>query len=232
MKLIFSIVSHGQKKLVDRLLHSLDQYVYCHNHKLKIIITENTGDVVEYKSQKFNLVCVRNLRPKGFGENHNSAFEREDCDYFFVINPDIRFHKTFDLDEIILAMLDESLDIASPKILNTEGQVEDYKRADLTIQNLIKRKLRMVEIEKFDWLAGMFLISKSKSFRRLSGFDTNFFMYVEDCDLCMRARKQAMSVSSLEKYSVIHDARRASRYNVTHLRWHISSLLRYWLYKK
>lgn len=232
MKLVFSIVSHGQQELVARFLCSLDQFVFSNTHSLKIIITENTGDIVEYNSQKFDLICIRNLRPKGFGANHNAAFEKEDSDYFFIINPDIRFHNKFDLNEIILAMTEQSLDIASPKILNIEGQVEDYKRADLTLQNLVKRKLRIAKLEKFEWLAGMFLITKSKSFRKLYGFDTDFFMYVEDCDLCMRARKHTMSLSSLEKYSVIHDARRASRHSVSHLRWHISSLLKYWMFKK
>jgi GT2 family glycosyltransferase len=86
-------------------------------------------------------------------------------------------------------------------------------------------------VEKFDWLAGMFLVVNSISFRKLQGFDTDFFMYVEDCDLSMRARKAGMKIGDLEGFSVVHDARRASTKSFKHLRWHITSLLRYWFLK-
>jgi N-acetylglucosaminyl-diphospho-decaprenol L-rhamnosyltransferase len=52
-------------------------------------------------------------------------------------------------------------------------------------------------------------------------------MYVEDCDLCMRARKAGMILGDLENFSVIHNAQRTSRRRVDHFKWHIRSLLRY-----
>lgn len=51
--------------------------------------------------------------------------------------------------------------------------------------NLLQRKFLKNNMEKFDWLAGMFLVVNSTSFKKLQGFDTVFFMYVEDCDLSM-----------------------------------------------
>ena len=56
-------------------------------------------------------------------------------------------------------------------------------------------------------------------------------MYVEDCDLCMRARQANMNLAEIEDLTVIHDARRASRKSFKHFKWHISSLLKYWFLK-
>ena len=128
-------------------------------------------------------------------------------------------------------LIRDRIDISSPQIVGVSGAVEDYKRADLTFTNLLKRKFFRNNVEKFDWLAGMFLIVNSTSFRKLQGFDTDFFMYVEDCDLSMRARKVGMKIGDIEGFSVVHDARRASTKSFKHFKWHITSLLRYWFLK-
>lgn len=232
MNIVFSIVSHGQVDLVKILLQSMDKYVYQGIHKIKIVITENLLSNVDLKSEKFTVYTTLNLRQKGFGDNHNSAFERTESDFFFVVNPDITFVSNFNLNEVIEELVSKKIDISSPQILNPRGGVEDYKRSNLSLINLIMRKVLNKRRQKFEWLAGMFLIIKSESFRRLNGFDTDFFMYVEDCDLCMRARSLDMLVDDIPDYAVVHDARRGSTKSFKHLKWHILSLIKYWLYKK
>ena len=227
MRIVLSIVSHEQQTLVQNLLDSIDRYVSCSTHELIIVITENTLSSNRFQSKKFSVKFIQNIRRKGFGSNHNAAFEKFESDFFLVVNPDIIFTHNIDFDFLIQSFEEKSLDIASPKILNSFGHVEDYKRADLTLFNLLKRKLIKNNKEEFQWFAGMFLMIKSCSFKRLCGFDTNYFMYVEDCDLCMRARKAGMILGDLENFSVIHNAQRVSRRRVDHFTWHIKSLLRY-----
>jgi GT2 family glycosyltransferase len=56
-------------------------------------------------------------------------------------------------------------------------------------------------------------------------------MYVEDADICTRLWLSGYKVLACPGVVVTHDARRASRKNWQHLRWHIASLLRYfWKY--
>lgn len=227
MRIVLSIVSHQQQTLVQNLLDSIDRYASCSTHELIIVITENTTACNYVQSKKFSVKFTQNIRRKGFGSNHNAAFEKFESDYFLIVNPDIIFTHNIDFDFLIQSFEEKSLDIASPKILNSFGQVEDYKRADLTISNLLKRMLVKNNKEEFQWFAGMFLMIKSCSFKRLCGFDTKYFMYVEDCDLCMRARKVGMILGDLENFSVIHNAQRSSRRRVDHFKWHITSLLRY-----
>ena len=85
---------------------------------------------------------------------------------------------------------------------------------------------------KFDWYAGMFLIVNGRNFRKLGGFDTRFFMYVEDCDFCNRALRIGCKLEDVTVISVKHDARRRSRKIFSkHLFWHLQSLIKYWLKK-
>lgn len=226
---IFSIVSHNQQDLVASLVESIDNYVVSGSFVLKIVITENSVRHCGVKSRKFSTDCIVNLRPKGFGANHNSAFECAPSDYFFILNPDIKFISPVNLDLILTFFSAANLDVGSPVILNSFNEVVDYKRENLNLFNLVKRKIFKRNYDRFDWFAGMFLVVKSTSFFRLKGFDTKFFMYVEDCDLCMRARYLNMKVEDLNMFSVVHDAQRASHRSIKYLYWHVSSLIKYWL---
>ena len=231
MRIVISIVSHNQQVLCARLLQSIDNFAQSNMHELIIAVTENTLSENYVKSERFRTYGICNLRPKGFGANHNAAFERFESDVFIIVNPDIILNRNLDLDLIVEQLIRDRIDISSPQIVGVSGAVEDYKRADLTFTNLLKRKFFGNNVEKFEWLAGMFLVVNSTSFRKLQGFDTDFFMYVEDCDLSMRARKADMTIKDLEGFSVVHDARRASTKSFNHFKWHITSLLRYWFLK-
>ncbi len=41
-----------------------------------------------------------------------------------------------------------------------------------------------------EWVAGSFIAFKSSSYRKVQGFDENYFMYCEDIDICYRAKSQ------------------------------------------
>ena len=231
MKVVISIVSHNQQQLCQRLLRSIDAFLQCKTHNVEIILTENTLIENSAWSESFEIRRINNLRQKGFGANHNQAFAAFESDIFLIVNPDITLTNKLDVDLMVEQIIEGEIDISSPEIVGTSGITEDYKRADLTFANLLRRRLLKHNVEKFDWFAGMFLVVNSHSFRKLQGFDTDFFMYVEDCDLSMRARKAGMKIADLHGFSVVHDARRASSKSFRHFQWHITSLLRYWFLK-
>jgi len=229
MHIGISIVSHAQSALVKTLLASLDEHVYSREHKVSLIITENTLARDEFNC-KFPLLYKQNLHCKGFGANHNSAFEYLDPDIFLILNPDIEFIEDFDLDLLVNIINASQVGVTSPIILDKNGVLEDYKRSDLTLKNLFKRKFLKYPDSKFDWYAGMFLIVTRPVFRSLGGFDPRFFMYVEDCDFCMRAAQNGYIVADTTNISVKHDARRNSQKLFSkHAYWHVQSLLKYWM---
>lgn len=227
-KVILSIVSHRQQDLVQKLLLSLDQCFLVGSLDVAVVVVENTTSVWRPISERFELTYLQNLRHKGFGANHNSTFERFQCDYFIVLNPDIIFNKAFDLNSAILHMRDREIAIASPVIVDQFGNLEDYKRSDLTFFGLLRRHLFKKQDKVFDWFAGICLIFKAEAYLDLKGFDTKYFMYVEDCDICMRAKTLGLQLSELSHYQVMHAAQRHSRRNFKSLLMHLVSLFKYW----
>jgi GT2 family glycosyltransferase len=62
---------------------------------------------------------------------------------------------------------------------------------------------------------------------QLHGFDENYFLYYEDVDICRRARLMGLKIVCCPEVAVVHNAQRASRKNIHHMRWHIASMFRY-----
>ena len=78
------------------------------------------------------------------------------------------------------------------------------------------------------WFAGMFLVTNKKTFKRVNGFDTKYFMYVEDCDLSYRVIEAGGKLEVIKNFNVIHDERRMSFKSLTHFKWHMKSLFYFW----
>lgn len=230
-KFCISIVSHNQQGLVTKLLESLDRYLLPGSVQVEVIITENVlnPDSINYKSN-FKLKVIRNLRQRGFGANHNSVMSSVDFDYIWILNPDILLNQSVLLHNLIGEV--GQMVVASPVVQNPYGEIEDFVRFELSITNLLKRKLlksTYADFSNFDWIAGMALLFSKQTALRLRGFDERYFLYVEDCDLCREARTLNMQLKILEDFVVVHDARRNSRRSPAAFKLHLASLIKYWL---
>mgnify|MGYP001450852691 CR=1 FL=1 len=73
----------------------------------------------------------------------------------------------------------------------------------------------------------MFLVFSSKDYLILDGFDTDYFLYFEDVDICKRANEIGFKVAQSKHIVAIHDAQRRSYSNLLHFMYHIKS---YFLY--
>ena len=61
----------------------------------------------------------------------------------------------------------------------------------------------------------------------LGGMAEDFFCYYEDVDLCLRVKNLGYEIIYDPTQSVTHDAQRASRHNLRHMKWHITSMFRF-----
>ncbi len=224
---VFSIVSHGHSKHIKKLIQSLETYFITKDSDFRIIIVNNKPeDEVNVSSDSFDITVIENLRPKGFSQNHNFVFEIYQPDVLYIVNPDIIFFETcFEKD--ILNQLPE-YGLVSPKIVCNNKSALDFHRKPLTLFNLIRRKLSIDEKGSPTWFAGMFLVTNKKTFKGVNGFDTKYFMYVEDCDLSYRVIKAGGKLTVLKNFNVIHDERRMTFKSITHFKWHIKSLIYFW----
>ena len=232
--LTLSIVSHGQAALIQSLLDDLTGLALS---GIEVIITINIPeDETPFQNLPFSCRILRNEIPKGFGANHNDAFDQSAGQFFVVVNPDIRL-PSLDIAKLLDLMEDPKVGAVAPVVLNSTGGVEDSVRHFPTVIGLAKRVLlgHRVPGYKFDnkpidvdWTAGMFVVFRRESYQAVSGFDRQrFFMYFEDVDICRRLKEKGWRVVLQPAVSVIHDAQRASHRSIKHMRWHLTSAFRY-----
>lgn len=236
-RLAISIVSHGQGELVKLLLDDLAVLDFSDFDSVQILITLNIPEDESFLDKYRNEVTVlNNLRPLGFGANHNQAFTLSNSDLFIILNPDVRIFESF--SSHILPLVLENWGCMAPLVVSPVGHVEDSARRYPTIFRIFRRvflnqrgsdyQVTLADgLVPVDWVAGMFLIFKSEVFKSLRGFDHRYFMYLEDADICRRVNEAGLPVVVNPHFSVVHDARRNSFKNSSHLKWHLRSMFRF-----
>jgi hypothetical protein len=236
-KISISVVSHAQIHLVKDLLHDIDKH--CRSSSIGVILTLNLEETLPFAVDGFSfpMTIIRNATPKGFAANHNQAFEHAAGRYYCVMNPDIRL-EVDPFPALIGCLQDTSIGGVAPIVVDGKGEMEDSARRFPTPLRIFCKAFggckgidyAMREETLFpDWVGGMFMLFPSGVFRKIKGFDTRYFMYYEDVDLCARLTLCGYRVALCHEVSVIHEARRASHANLRHLRWHVMSALRFFL---
>jgi N-acetylglucosaminyl-diphospho-decaprenol L-rhamnosyltransferase len=222
-----SIVSHGQLELVRPLLDELDRFSRPMIGKVVLTLNIPEPDLLEGASWGFEIERIENAVPKGFGANHNQAFERCATPWFLVLNPDIRFDA--DVLAPLVAQATPASGLLAPRILEPGKPTPEQHRAIITPLEIVsRRRPGYVQPAEPAWIPGLFMLFRSDGYRRIGGFDERFFMYGEDFDVCARLRLAGYSLQIAEELQARHDAQRASHRSKRHLYWHITSLLKVW----
>lgn len=229
-----SIVSHRQNSFVNRLLDDLRRVCAT---PVELTVTENAPDAtpISPTAHVGPISVRRNACPRGFGANHNAAFEHCRTAYFCVCNPDI--HLVQDpFPRLLDALRDPRAAIAGPLVRDPDGTVEDSARRFPTAATLLRKLVWAARGPDYpidrgavdvDWVAGMFQVFRSDAFREVGGFDEAFFLYYEDVDICARLRARGRRVTFEPGAEVVHAAQRASRADPRMARHHFASALRF-----
>lgn len=197
-------------------------------------------------AQRLHLCVIRNPAPLGFGANHNQAFDRvyrqpgaQCAGIFCVINPDIEVLTPDVLAALATALAQPGVGMAYPRQVNAQGQLLDFERALTTPWAIGLRQLGKNELTDgrklkrpgnpcgVDWVSGAFMAFRADVYAELNGFDTRYFLYCEDVDVCLRLQLAGYLLARADA-DVVHHTQRRTLKNGGHLTHHVRSLLRLW----
>lgn len=235
-----SVVSHGHCEHLKRLFADLDAQEDIST--AKIVLTLNKPDEKFESSQYANLLVetIHNEMRKGFGANHNAAFQRCDTEFFLILNPDIRLSAKTSLRNLLsVARSQKKSGLFAPKVVNSGGGIEDSVRTNLSPFAIVRRALKIDGIglgclsarrkPPFFWVAGMAMLVHAHAFGSVGGFDERYFLYCEDYDLCARLFLSGYAIHCVNEVEFIHDAQRDSHRSREHLKLHLKSLFKVWI---
>jgi GT2 family glycosyltransferase len=183
----------------------------------------------------------------GFGKAQNMAIQKilNKSKYHLILNPDIVFSKG--TIENIYNFMEQHKDIGQvmPRIFYPNGEIQKlckllpapidlFGRRFFPNTSYIKKRNEKYELTGFQYdklldtpnLSGCFMFLRTSVLKEVNGFDTRYFMYLEDFDLTRRINKISRTVF-YPGASVTHVFNKASYSNPTLLKHHIISAIKY-----
>ena len=195
-KITVIIVSFRSAHIIEKCIKSI-------NSNIKIIVVENSDNIQikNYLEDKFSnvevIIAKENL---GYGKANNLGISKVSTQYVFILNPDTTLEENC-LKELYKALLilRNDFSIIAPNLLNNH----DYF---LNQNNDLKKK----SILEVDYVKGFAMLINLKKVIFEKIFDENFFLFLEEIDLCKRIKNDGGKIFVVQESKVQHLAKQAS----------------------
>ena len=170
--LTFVIVTYNSEEVIDNCLKSLPK-------EASKIIIENSKNIETkiYLEKNYDNIKVFLSENKGMGASSNKGINKSNTQFVFVINPDTVFK-----DNAIKNIFDEAKlinDFAIISPINTDPNHPNY---------ISSNKIFSENIIEADSVDGFAMLINKKKFEKNIFFDENFFLFLENDDLCKRTK--------------------------------------------
>ena len=189
-EITFIIVSYNSKKVIFDCINSLPKFS-------KIIVIENSHDhelkkEIELKYDNIEVLLSENI---GMGASNNIGIKKSNTKYALVLNPDVVFKEKTFLNLIEGIKKIEDFSIVAP--INADRNFPNYE----VKKNHINKNKDIIDVESVDGFC--MLLNKSK-FNENEYFDENFFLYLENTDLCLRQKKRNEKIYVIKNSEIEH----------------------------
>jgi N-acetylglucosaminyl-diphospho-decaprenol L-rhamnosyltransferase len=216
----FVIVSFKSSHIIEQCIKSIKS-------SIKIIVVENSDNIYikSYLENKFsNVEVVIAKENLGYGKGNNLGISKVNTQYVFILNPDAILEESC-LAELFKAnsILKDEFAIMAPNYSNNYGFFLDQN-------NHLKKK----EIMEVDFVKGFAMLINLKKVTFDKIFDENFFLFLEEIDLCKRIKSKGEKIFVIQSSKVQHLENQASgeSLNIELCRnWHWMWSLFYYNYK-
>lgn len=217
-KIAVVILNWNGAKLLEQFLPSIVSF----SDEATIYLADNasTDSSIEIVKSKFpSIKIIQNDANYGFANGYNVALKNVEEDYYCLLNSDVEVTANW-LTPILSTFENEKeIAIIQPKIL-------DYKNKELfeyagaaggfidkygypfcrgRIFDTIEKDLNQYDDEhEIFWATGACFFVRKEVYRKLNGFDGDFFAHQEEIDLCWRAFNLGYKAKYIYKSVVYH----------------------------
>ncbi|WP_418179807.1 glycosyltransferase family 2 protein [Aliarcobacter lanthieri] len=221
----FITINYNSSKYTIELIKSIYKNIL--DISYEIIIVDNASKIDDFSilenfvDGKINLKLIRNRVNSGFSGGNMLGVNYAVGKYYFFINNDcILLNNTA---KILKDFLDVNKDVAlvTGRVLDENGNFSSsYKQFPHlikqlfgnSIQRLISKnkfpsnKINLKENSQVEVISGSCMFFKANTFNNLGGFDTVFFLYCEEEDICKRVWDYGEKVYFLPEAGIYHKA--------------------------
>lgn len=187
-----------------------------------IVVADNnsTDDSIEFLKSNFpSVIIVQNSTNLGFAKGYNEALNSIEAEYYCLLNSDVEVSANWINPIIDLMDSDENIAACQPKVKSlTNKQLFEYAGAcggfiDFLAYPFCRGRIfDDIEEDKgqYDsnieifWASGACIFVRSDIFKKIDGFDSDFFMHMEEIDLCWRMKNLGYKIYVCADSEVYH----------------------------
>jgi N-acetylglucosaminyl-diphospho-decaprenol L-rhamnosyltransferase len=244
------------KRVVENVRSILSQHC---DFDFKIVVVDNSAERKNRSILKQLDDCKRvrlifNNKNRGYTAACNQAAKNAQGNYFFLVNPDIRWTDRKILQKTVDFMnSNQDVGILGPRQVNDDGSTPQIVRkfpslpvmaarwTPLRKLPLVSRLVSAYEMSDFDyhkpqcvdWIQSSFLVIRKDFWQKTGGLDEGYFLFMSDPDICFKAWESGMKVFYFPGVTVAADGKRCSTgeslnlFKNPPLRHHIRDAVRY-----
>jgi GT2 family glycosyltransferase len=246
------IVTYNSQNEIENVIQSIVDKVNSIEYEI-IVVDNNSTDRTTAKITNISnsIKVINNLENVGFGSANNQGFREARGNFILILNPDIILTDQTRLKDLCERLkADKRIGIIAPKLIYPDGRIQESVRG---FPNLAVQLIRMFKLDLFfmnfqplrnyilvnnnvneevyvDWVIGAFMLIRKDLLFNVGLFDSRYFMYMEDADLCMNLNKKGYRICYSPQFSAIHSYKRdSSKGLISNLKWaHIKSSFKFY----
>ncbi len=170
MDITIVIVSFKSEDILHRCIKSIDK-------KYPIIVVENSIDKklkLELEQKYQNVNCILPKENLGYGGGNNLGLSKVKTNYTLILNPDVILMENSIENFFITVNKFPNFGIIAP--ISANERYDNFNH---------EKDINIKEVEN---VKGFAMFFNMKNLKKSNFFDDNFFLYLEEIDLCKRVR--------------------------------------------
>jgi GT2 family glycosyltransferase len=248
------VLYNPRKALIDETLESLRTAAFeLEERDVRLVIVNNGGAEAVVNRETLTelfprLSWIEGQGNVGFGAGHNLGLRDISTRYVLVLNPDVRIEPDALSCAIRFMETHPECGLLAPRVTEDEGTLQYLCKRPPTVFDLFLRGLAPAGLRRFFWrrlaryemrdvlkdgevivwdppiVSGCFMLFRNEVYKRLSGFDEQYFLYFEDFDISLRASK-CCRLAYVPAVRIVHHGGEAGKKGRRHVRLFIRSAI-------
>ncbi len=200
--------------IVEQYKKELDE------NKFEIIVVDNNSEDESFEALSNLMPTISNFKVLeskenlGFGKGCNLGASKAKGEFLLFLNSDTKIK-----DQGLIKMVDylsqnKNIGVLGGKLKNADGTNQLSSGKFYSLFNLFlillgfNKLFNLREspniIKKVDWVSGACFMIRKDIFNKVKGFEKDFFMYIEDMELCFRVKKKGFLIYYYPEIMLFH----------------------------
>lgn len=207
------ILSYNTKDLLKACLDSVFTHLAVESPEVIVVDNASEDDSVAMVKKSFKEVkVIESKKNLGFSAGINLGARYAQGNILLFLNSDTVLQKG-NLSDIEKIFKDSSIGVVGGTQVDSRGKVglsygKIYSLFNLPLMSFSyfshSGKFPEKKLLPVEWVNGACFFIKKELFEKAGGFDENFFMYMEDMELCYRIQKMGYKTVVCCEFVVVH----------------------------